>query len=57
MERILYSGIILLLAGCSTAVYKDQAPELLSEGWHSPQKTDAALSQDLDYCNAKCASS
>jgi hypothetical protein len=56
MNKIIGTGIILMLAGCSLARSGVQTADLVAAGSDSPHRTALQLSQDADYCHATCLS-
>lgn len=55
MKKIIFAGMIILLAGCSHVISGELAADL-PEGWFSPDKSELQLSQDLSHCKTRCES-
>jgi hypothetical protein len=56
MNKIIGTGIILMLAGCGLARPGVQTADPIAAGSDSPHRTDLQLSQDADYCHTTCLS-
>jgi hypothetical protein len=57
MKEIIFTGMILLLAGCSHAITVAPTAESTDqEGWYSPEKSEQQLSEDLTQCKSRCVS-
>ena len=56
MNKIICTGVILVLAGCGPAISEVKTAGPTPAGSYSPHKTDLQLSQDKDYCHTACLS-
>ncbi len=57
MKEIIGWGILLVLAGCSTAVSTGRSADLSADGWYSRTKTELQHSKDAEECRTLCKSS